>query len=306
VSTRITSSMVQRNILADLNKVSERLTKTQAKAASGKEITKPSDDPYNTARAMATRQDLAATQQFQRNVQDAKSWQDASETALSSITDSVQLARDLFVQGSSDSSDQNARDAVAAQLEQLVAGIKQDANAQSGGSYIFSGTKTATEPYPGSTDVYQGDQAGLDPAVPGISRQIGPGVSITINVVGDEILGSGQGSDNKLLATLRDAIDHLKAGNGAAVRGADLANLDASMDKLLEVRARNGARSNRLDSALDRLGQVEDATVSQLSNVEDADIAKTLIDLSSQTASYQAALRAGANIVQSSLMDFLH
>jgi flagellar hook-associated protein 3 FlgL len=306
VSTRITSSMVQRNILADLNAVSDRLTKTQAKAASGKEITKPSDDPYNTARAMATRQDLAATQQFQRNVQDAQSWQDASETALSSITDSVQLARDLFVQGGSDSSDQNARNAVAAQLEQILAGIKQDANAQSGGSYIFSGTKTGTQPYPSTTDVYQGDQAGLDPSIPGITRQIGPGVSMTINIVGEEILGSGQGQDNKLLATLRDAIDHLKAGDGASVTGADLTNLDSSMDKLLEVRSRNGARSNRLDAALDRLGQVEDATVSQLSNVEDADIAKTLIDLSSQTASYQAALRAGANIVQSSLMDFLN
>jgi len=46
--------------------------------------------------------------------------------------------------------------------------------------------------------------------------------------------------------------------------------------------------------------------VKQLSDTEDADIAKTLIDLNSQTAAYQAALRAGANLVQSSLMDFLH
>ena len=43
----------------------------------------------------------------------------------------------------------------------------------------------------------------------------------------------------------------------------------------------------------------------QLSNTEDADIAKTLIEFNSQSAAYQAALRAGANIVQSSLMDFL-
>ena len=34
-------------------------------------------------------------------------------------------------------------------------------------------------------------------------------------------------------------------------------------------------------------------------------MAKTLIDFNTQTAAYQAALRAGANIVQSSLMDFL-
>ena len=54
-----------------------------------------------------------------------------------------------------------------------------------------------------------------------------------------------------------------------------------------------------------RLEQIRGADDEQLSNTEDADIAKTLIDFNSQTAAYQAALRAGANIVQSSLMDFL-
>ena len=67
----------------------------------------------------------------------------------------------------------------------------------------------------------------------------------------------------------------------------------------------NGARAQRLETALSRLQQTEESTVGQLSETEDADIAKTLIELNSQTAAYQAALRAGANLVQSSLMDFL-
>jgi flagellar hook-associated protein 3 FlgL len=306
MSTRITSSMVQRNVLADLNSVSEKLVKAQLKASSGKELTKPSDDPFNASRAMALRQDQAANAQYQRNVQDGQGWQDAAEEAFGSITDALQRARDLFVQGSSDSSDQTARNAAAGELEQLVAGIKQDANATYRGAYVFAGAKTATAPYAvGTDDTYKGDQAGLDPTVPGIARQIGPGVSMTVNTVGEEMLGSGQGKDTKVLAVLRNAIDHLRAGDGASVRTGDLADLDTNLNNVLEIRARNGARTNRLDSALDRLGQIEDATRSQLSNVEDADIAKTLIELSSQTAAYQSALKSGANIVQSSLMDFL-
>ncbi len=54
-----------------------------------------------------------------------------------------------------------------------------------------------------------------------------------------------------------------------------------------------------------RLAEVEEATVSQLSKTEDVDIAKALIDFNSQTAAYQSALRAGASIVQTSLLDFL-
>ena len=56
---------------------------------------------------------------------------------------------------------------------------------------------------------------------------------------------------------------------------------------------------------MSRLGQYAETTTRQLSETEDADFAQTMIDLNSQQAAYQAALKAGANIVQSSLMDFL-
>jgi flagellar hook-associated protein 3 FlgL len=306
VSTRITSSMVQRNILADLNAVSAKLNRTQERAASGKQITRPSDDPFGTSQAMGLRGDLEGTRQQQRNAQDAQGWMDAAEQALSSMTEAVQRARDLIQQGASDSSDQTSRQAIAGELEQILKGIKQDANTTYRGSYVFSGAKTSSAPYDvDGADAYLGDQAGVDPAVPGIVREIGPGVSMTINVVGQEVLGDGAGADTKLLATLRGAIDHLRTGDGASLRGSDITGLDANLDTLLEVRARNGARSNRVDSALDRLGQVEQSSVSQLSDVEDADMAQTLIDFSTQSAAYQAALRAGASIVQSSLLDFL-
>ena len=71
------------------------------------------------------------------------------------------------------------------------------------------------------------------------------------------------------------------------------------------IRARNGAMSNRLEAASTRLNQIQGAVNEQLSNTEDADFAKTMIEFSQQSAAYQASLRAGANIVQSSLMDFL-
>jgi flagellar hook-associated protein 3 FlgL len=299
--------MVQRNILADLNSISEKLTRSQMKAASNKEISRPSDDPFNTSRAMALRQNINATKQYQRNVEDAMGWMDASEQALDKITITAREARDLLVQAGTDSTDQAGREGIAVQLEQMIEAIKQNASATYRGSYLFAGGETDVRPYdPGANDAYQGDEGGLNPAVPGIAREIGPGVTLTINVVGREVIGDGQAAaDDGLLHVLRDAVDHLRSGDGASLRGTDLTRLDANYDKLLEVRAANGARTNRLEAALTRLGEVEESTVKQLSSVEDADIAETLIELNSQTAAYQAALRAGASIVQSSLMDFL-
>ena len=307
MSNRITHGMMSRNVLADLNAVSTRLSKTQQKIASNKEISRPSDDPFDASRAMALRQSLAATRQQQRNAEDATGWQDATEQALGQITDLVHRARELIVRGATDSSDAQDRVSIAAELDQIIESVKQNANASYRGSYLFSGSKTDTAPYEqGAVDAYAGDEAGLDPLIPGVLREIGPGVTMPINTVAREFLGDGQAAgDGKLLDTLRNAVDALRADDAATLRDTELANLDTNLDSLLEVRARNGARTNRLDSALSRLSEVEESTVKQLSQTEDADIAKTLIDFNSQQAAYQSALRAGASLVQASLLDFL-
>jgi flagellar hook-associated protein 3 FlgL len=298
--------MVQRNVLADLNSLSAQVAKTQAKAASNKEITRPADDPFKASQAMGLRSSLGANEQYLRTIQDSTGWMDSTETALDSISGFVERAHTLVLQAATDTSDATSRKAIATELTQIIDGIKQSANASYGGKYIMAGTAIETPPYQmGANDTYAGDEAGLDPAIPGVVREIGPGVTMTINTVAREFLGDGQAAaDNKLLHTLRNVLDHLNADDGPALR-TDGAALQGHVDQLLGVRARNGAQTNRLEAATSRLDQISLALTNQLSNTEDADIAKTLIQFNSQSAAYQAALRAGANIVQSSLMDFL-
>jgi flagellar hook-associated protein 3 FlgL len=43
----------------------------------------------------------------------------------------------------------------------------------------------------------------------------------------------------------------------------------------------------------------------QLSDVEDVDLPKTIMDMQMQQTSYQAALAATAKVIQPSLIDFL-
>jgi flagellar hook-associated protein 3 FlgL len=305
---RITTSMVQRNVLSDLNTLQSALAKTQSKAASQREITRPSDDPFKTSQAMGLRSNIGANEQFVRNIQDAQGWQDSTESSLDSITQYIHRAHDLLVEGATDTADPNARLALASEIDQIVQGVKETANGNFGGKYVMSGTATSVPPYTlGDDDTYQGDMGGLDPTMPGIVREIGPGVTLSINTVGFELLGDGRTNptDGKLLNVLRDISDHLKANDGVALRGGDMTALQTQLDSALTIRARNGAQTNRLDAASTRLDQITGTLTDQLSNTEDADIAKTMIDFNSQSAAYQAALKAGANIVQASLMDFL-
>ncbi len=73
-----------------------------------------------------------------------------------------------MLQGATDTSDAEARLAIAAEIDQIIQGVKETANASYGDSYLMSGTETGVAPYKlGDDDTYQGDEAGLDPDHPG-------------------------------------------------------------------------------------------------------------------------------------------
>jgi flagellar hook-associated protein 3 FlgL len=291
---RVTNSMTSRSVLSDIENVYAQLTATQNELSSGKQLTKPSDDPYGASRALTYRADIAANTQYQSNASEMGSWLSTSDTALSSINDALGRVRDLILQGANGTLSQTELDSISTELGQLADSIKSDANTQYAGSYVFSGSQTGTQPFTvGGADTYNGDSAG-------ISRQLGQGVTMQVNVTGDVVV-------SPILAAIRQAQADLAPGGTPGNLGtADLDAIDAAQSNLAEQQAVVGARANRVDLATSRLQQLQQAQTQQLSNVEDADVAKAMIDFSQQSAVYQAALRAGASLIQPTLMDYLH
>jgi flagellar hook-associated protein 3 FlgL len=293
VSDRITNSMVSRTVLSDIQDVFGKLSRTQERLSSGKQLTKPSDDPFAASRALLYRTGLDANKQYQTNVNEAKAWLDASDTALAQLGDSSSRARELILQGANGTNSQVQRDAIAQELDQIADSIKTVANTQYAGRYIFSGTATQTAPFTvGGADTYLGDTAA-------INREIGQNIQVPVNVTGDTVV-------SPLLAAIRQAAIDLRAGGTPAnLSTTDLQAMDAATDAIQTTRSSVGARVNRLTAAQDRLQQLELAQTQQLSDTEDADIAQSMIDYSTQSAVYQAALRAGSQLIQPSLLDFL-
>jgi flagellar hook-associated protein 3 FlgL len=301
VSFRITGGMMSRNVLRDLQAGQAELSRTFGAMSSGQRITRPSDDPYGTTRAMGLRSELSQIAQSRRNVQDAVGWQRTSDSALQGIGDAVLRTRTLLVGAGNDAGGQSVRDAAATEIEGLIKAIKGSANATYAGVPVFAGA-SAAKPYDADGgDAYSGD-AGA------VLRTVGQGVDLQINAdLAGRVLGQG-GGDGKLLDALRTVVQHLRGGTAAdanALRSSDLAALDAQTDALSALRAEVGATGNRLTAAGDRLAELEEAATDARSTVEEADAASTMIAYATQQASYQAALKAGAGIVQASLLDFL-
>ena len=303
ISGRITTQMTTASVLSSINNVQDQLATTQQQLSTGLSINQPSDNPYGASLAIQLKNGLQGLSNYNSNITDGTAWASAADTSLQNVTSMLQRAQELTVQASN--GDESATDlsATADEVDQLADAIKQEANTQYNGQYIFSGTATGTQPYSDSTgDTYQGNTAA-------VTRQIGPGSSLQVNVDISSLLGSGSSAnDGKLLDTLRTISADMRSGNTAGL--ADLSNnqitnLQTSLGGLTQLQANVGATENRLTLASDRIQGLQTTDTTALSNDEDVNMATAMTSFSNEQAAFTAALKAGANIVQSSLMDFL-
>ncbi len=296
---RITEQMTQQMTLADLQQSQDRLDTTQQQLSSGKRINQPSDDPYGTSLALQFQGQLSNLSAYSANVTDGTSWTQASLSSLTNITNMMQRVSELVVQAGNGALSQSDLSSSAAEVNQLIGAIKQEANTQYAGQYLFSGTATGTAPYQsGATDTYQGNTNG-------INRLIGPGTTLQVNTDISQLLGNGQGSgDGKLLDTLRTIASDMTSGNQGALQ-ADSQALNTNLNTVNQMQASVGAVANRLQLASSRILDTQTNTTAALSSVQDADMASTITNYSTEQAAYTAALRASATIVQTSLLNFL-
>jgi flagellar hook-associated protein 3 FlgL len=307
---RVTEQMTAQNLLANINQALDRIDTTQQQLSTGKRINQPSDDPYGTSLALQLNNQLANLTSYSNTVTDATGWTQASNAALTNITNAVQRIRELTVGAANGTHTQADMQASASEVNQLIEEIKQEANSQYNGQYIFAGDTTGTQPYPPPslpTDSSDSARAGSGD----VTRVIGPNTSLTIDAKLSSVLGSGQttagssAGDGLLLNTLRNIATDMQSGNSSALSTTDLGQLDTNFNSLTGLTAGVGATTERLNMAASRIQSLQLGDTQALSNTQDADMAQTEINYSTQQAALTAALQAGAHIVQQSLMDFL-
>ena len=296
---RTTNNQAAVHVLDDLQRVSANLQATQRKLSTGKEINQVEDDPVGAGRAMFLRSQISDVRQYQKNINEALGFQDASESSMSAVQDIMKRAKELVVQAGNGTLDQTGLNNIAAEIKQLVEAARQSMNGTYAGRYLFSGTATLTQPFPSPGLTYAGDANTMQ-------RVIGQGEQVDLNLRGWEAFSvPPTASGQNVLQLLDKVATDLQAGNRAALGGPDLQGVDAMLDQLSASRAQVGARVNRLETQQTRLKDLELNVEDLLSKTEDADMAKAMVDFSMQQSIYQSALQSGARVLQPSLLDFL-
>ena len=164
--------------------------------------------------------------------------------------------------------------ASAQEVNQLIDEIKQDANTQYNGQYMFSGTATSTaalrvrierqlrgQHRPGHPD----DRPEHD-----ARREHQPAIG-----AGQRSAVSGQpAGDGMLLNTLRKVADDMQSGNSGAVNS-EMPPSTTNLNSLNGLSANVGAIQDRLQMASSRIETMQTSDTQVLSNTQDADMAST-------------------------------
>jgi len=294
VVIRVTERSLSLNAMRGLQANQGRLSKTEEQLTSGKLITKPSDSPTGTMTAMLLRSDMRAQEQYGRNAADGKNWLNTIDSTLGSVHDNAQRVRDLMLQGMSAGAggSDSARAAIATEIDQVRDAMIGLANTKYIDRPIFGGTTEGSSAYD-ATGTYVGDSGS-------VSRTVAEGTKLRVDAGGEQVFGTG---DQQIFKVLADISDHLK--NDPSKLQDDLDRLDTAMNTIRTAQASVGARSNRIESMQQTAHDRHLELQSQLTEVEDIDLPKTITDMTLQQTAYQAALGATAKVIQPSLMDFL-
>lgn len=294
---RVTQQTVQRTTLANVQLNLAKMSDLQARMSSGKVITKPSDDPAGTAKAMTLRAQTRAAEQFSRNADDGVAWLSTVDSALNASVTGLRQARDLTVQGGNGALNAAGREAIARQLEGVRDTLLGQANTAYLGRSVFAGTSDAGVAFTDGAAVPPYAWTGTPGAT--VERRVAADSTVRADADGAAVFGTGAGS---VFALIDSVAADLRAGVDVSPR---LAELDTRMDAMLGELSGAGTRYNRMTAAQDLTAKAMTDLSIQLGQVEDIDLAATILDLEAQEVSYKGALGAASRVLQPTLMDFL-
>lgn len=310
---RVTNNMLVQNLLKNLGSANSRMDLIQNRLATGQAITKPSDDPIKIATALRYKSNISSMEQWKTNAGEALAYIETTEGILSNMTSIMQRVRELAVQGATGSNSINDKAQIAKEIDQLTQQLQSMANSQVGSKYIFSGTHIEKPPMPAYTQPIP-----TPPPVPtkwdGNAKvyefEVGPNLSMPVSVEGTRVFGitfhdgPPPTQSSSLFDTLNKLSTSLYEGNQENTNQA-LAEIDEQIDNILGLRAELGAKTNRVYVIQEQLDTSILNTTKNLSNIQDADMAETIMEFQSVQNVYRAALSVGSQIIQPSLVDFI-
>ncbi|PCK09445.1 MAG: flagellin [Alteromonadaceae bacterium] len=260
------------SILSSIQRASTGIINAAERIGSGQRINSANDDAAGQAISEGLRSQISGFTQATRNANDGISLLQTADSSFSSISDGVQRLRELALQSSNGTLNDQDRSLIDDEAQLIKDEISQTVSNSS-----FNGRPLLSSDSP-------------------LSLQIGPNEGDNLQLEVNDF--------QKSLDDLDFSSIDLSSAGGASSALNLLDDVQSSIDS---GRAQVGAGVNRLGSTVENLATSELAAQSSMSRISDADIAKEVSELTASQIQRDVAiaLQAQANSNQKSVLQLL-
>ncbi|MBS0372592.1 MAG: flagellar hook-associated protein FlgL [Proteobacteria bacterium] len=302
---RISTTQYHSTMSSTLQTASSRLETVMQQMSTGQKLLLPSDDPITDVRLSRLNREEAAVKQYRDNIGALKVRLSQNEVSLDSMNSDMMSARDLMVWALDGGNSAEDVAAMTSSLKAIGDSLFYGANARDQeGRYLFSGTKTSTQPIvydptqpAGSRYSYQGNLGQQQVAV-------GNGVTQSANVTVEEMAAML----NQLEATGSALSAPGASANVPATRAqltATLDTIDTTMGQFSSKIAHLGGMQNILETLDGNFANVSLSNQQALIDLGQLDYGDAVIKLNGYTQAAQATQKAYARVSQLSLFDVI-
>lgn len=290
LQSALTRSVSQAGVGRALPRARAEVDRLSGQLASGYRITRPSDDPSGFARArdLGRLQDRLA--QYDRGLDAATLWSDRTMSELDGLSELFSQANEAGLRAANGVLDP---DELADQIESIRTEVIARLNAQSGGEHLFAGDATTTAPVNADGTLAALDTTGER------RREVAPGVTVSLATQGALEVGGVPAPE--VLQALADAV---RGGDTDAIAAA-IEQTQAGTDHYVRLGARAGGVSRSLLNARDALVAQDQTAGEARAAIEEVDLAEVLGEMQRRQTGLEAALRATASSVQTSILNYL-
>jgi len=288
--------------LSSMRDLNTRLERAQARVASGKKLVSPSDGPDSVSTLLQTRTDLSHLAQLQSNLNRLNTEVGSADQAIQNAIQLMDNARTLAMTGASGFQSQETRNGIADQLlsvEQRMLGI---ANTQVDGRYIFSGDTDSVAPF--GIDMTQSPPYGPYQGTVSTRQALNPtGVTFPTGLDGETVFANQDPAKN-VLAGLEAMRQALLSGDQTAMNKAlaPLAGLSTHLNTMLTW---YGNVENQITEATKTATTLTLRLNTEKSNLEDADLTESIVELQQLKYTQAAALEVRGKLPKTTLFDYL-
>ena len=192
---RLPNSFSFRRLNQQIQNGQLELQRFQDQLTTGQQYLVPSEDPSSALNTIVLQTRLERQQQFKANVEIDRSLLGATENALSSVSDVVNSAKSIVLQGFGSTVTEDERRGLATEVTGLINTVLNSANTKFRGRFLFAGAETDSAPFA---------LTGGDVLYSGNSQQIGSHIDLGQQIVNNL---DGQSAFNVLTTVESDDLN---------------------------------------------------------------------------------------------------